>query len=150
MCPEQYIHSFAVEGAGSGPDAGSAGPLWRRIRSTAARPTSHRPPEWACWCGLYAALDVDRAVEVAQRNRGSRCVIGVVAGWGRVLVHEHGWRSQFATPAALLQCWALSPLQRRLVRRAADRYGVPVLTVRAELEDYRGDLQLHWPTPVDG
>lgn len=29
------------------------------------------------------------------------CLTGVIIGWGRVIVHEDGWRSQFARPIAL-------------------------------------------------
>ena len=149
-CPEQYIYDFSIDPLRSGPDAGSRRQLWQRLRLTTATPTRHRPPEWACSCGIYAAGDLDRAVEVAWRSRGGRWVFGLVAGWGRVLLHEHGWRSQYAAPAALLQCWVLSPLQRRLIRTLAGRYGVPVLTVRSCLEDYRDDIQPRWHPPVAG
>jgi hypothetical protein len=140
-CPEQYVHDFAIDPVWSVSDAGSRGQLWQRIRPTAATPTRHRPPEWACSCGIYAAEGLDPAVAVAERHRGRRWVVGLAAGWGRVLLHEQGWRSQYAAPAALLRCWVLSPLQRRLIGKLADRYGLPVLAVRACLEDYRDDLQ---------
>ncbi len=156
-CPEEYVHTFAIDPPGAAvdpsaarPDAASGGQLWRRIRPVTTTATLHHPPEWACSCGIYAALDLDRALEVAQRSRGRRCVVGVVAGWGRVLLHEHGWRSQYAAPAALLQCWVLSPLQRRLIRKLAGRYGLPVLTVRSDLEAYRQDVAAWWYPPPAG
>lgn len=72
-------------------------------------------PSLNCPCGLYAfwagpfAEDVP-AVRGSARSFSppfaspalvSRCVIGRVAGWGRVIQHAKGWRAGFAYPMSL-------------------------------------------------
>jgi hypothetical protein len=68
-----------------------------------------------CPCGLYA-LRPGPFTEDVPTLRGaagsfsppfaepalvSRCVIGRVAGWGRVIEHTKGWRASFAYPLSL-------------------------------------------------
>lgn len=53
----------------------------------------HRAPEVACTCGLYA-VDDPRHLRWAR----SPAVIGTVALWGRVVVHDIGWRAGHAYP----------------------------------------------------
>jgi hypothetical protein len=72
-------------------------------------------PSLECSCGLYAFWAGPFAEDVpAVRNSArsfsppfaspalvSRCVIGRVAGWGRVVQHTKGWRAGFAYPLSL-------------------------------------------------
>lgn len=76
----------------------------------------------ACSCGLHAY-----AAPRHWREHGF--VHGAVVAWGRIVVHQGGFRAQYARPVAFLESPAdwLEPI--------ADRYGVPVLG-EAELVAY--------------
>lgn len=114
----------------------------------------HKPnyvPVKGCGCGFYGYFDY----EFLQRSRapgGQRLMSlrGVVIGWGKGLLAEHGWRAKHARPVALLH-W---PERRRNVHepfhesdeedchlwngiamRIAERYNVPYVRTAAELEE---------------
>lgn len=55
----------------------------------------HDAPHNFCRCGLYAYNFEHPLVEVS----GSMAH-GAVIGWGRIILHEHGWRAEFARPVA--------------------------------------------------
>jgi hypothetical protein len=86
----------------------------------AAPATCHRCPEApgsACGCGVYAFLtgpfveDVPQVQDAWDSDRWpgtfhdiaaqQGCVIGQVAGWGRVIEHRKGWRAERAYPLSL-------------------------------------------------
>lgn len=67
-------------------------------------PLNHATPESACRCGVYAAGSQRDAEELALffMERGEAMVaLGRVALWGKVVVHEKGYRAQFAYPSLL-------------------------------------------------
>lgn len=71
---------------------------------------THTPPELDCLCGFHASPTFD----VLRRTR-CPAVLGRVALWGRVIVHERGYRARFAYPQRLrLICqfcfWQHGPL----------------------------------------
>lgn len=70
-------------------------------------------PRENCSCGIYAASSLDGAM------KHGNLVIGRVALWGTVIVHESGWRGEFAYPQALY-------VNDPKARAVAERYGVPV------------------------
>lgn len=98
-----------------------------------------------CECGIYgldvspeaspsrgAAIESLRAgvmpgVGVEAWDPPATWVLGVVAGWGRVVVGSRGWRAEYATPVALFRPRAGAPGQGDAVGRLAAAYGVPVL-----------------------
>lgn len=55
-------------------------------------------------------------------------VVGIVAGWGRVIVAERGWRAQFAKPVALFHPGSGSRVPRRAVEALAAEYGIIVIS----------------------
>lgn len=64
--------------------------------------TNSCPPDIACACGIYAYADAMRLVEEMQRMYSSLIyTIGAIAMWGRVIRHQHGYRSQYAYPLSL-------------------------------------------------
>jgi hypothetical protein len=80
-------------------------------------------------CGIHAfvAREDARAYAYAHPRRSMLFVprpvgiaIGRVSGWGRVVRHTHGWRSQYAYPFDLYLLAGDRPLARSL----ADRYAV--------------------------
>jgi hypothetical protein len=58
-----------------------------------------------CGCGLYALWTGPFAEDVPRLGAGpeltSRCVVGRVAGWGKVIEHTKGWRASLAYPLSL-------------------------------------------------
>lgn len=84
------------------------GDPWPRRRVAEARcwkHRRHRAPVRACTCGLYAARDLS-----TLRAARAPAVVGLVALWGRVIEHAHGWRAAFAYPQRLgLVCTVCLP-----------------------------------------
>lgn len=98
------------------------------------------PPVKNCTCGIYSTQrmwDV-RRVLLGQSYHGRLdarpfCV-GTVKQWGRVVVHEHGARSQFAYPRRLYvpETWNGRPLDP-LAARLEEVYDVEVVLLTEEL-----------------
>ena len=72
-----------------------------------------------CTCGLYAYAKAEDALP--NWPGASSLVLGIVRGWGRVVLHEWGWRSQYAQPLLL-------------VLSDPFRVAVPSLTARYECD----------------
>ena len=66
-----------------------------------------------CTCGIYGASNVDEAKQYGE-------ILGRVALWGHVVVHQQGWRAQYGYPTALYGV-------AEHLREALGRYGVPML-----------------------
>lgn len=104
---------------------------WKTSRS----PHPHGCPAATCECGFYALHslpelrdEVDRAIwEIDTATSGGRhgLVLGVVAGYGRVLVGTQGWRSRYARVLALYADPTVTDHTRELGATAA-AYGAPV------------------------
>lgn len=101
-------------------------------------------PSEGCQCGWHAYKDLEAmAADPEGPLRGAAVpyvhVVGVVALWGRVEVHEHGYRAQFSRPLGLVlgEQWERASLPLRV------RYGVDTAigditdaaTVAARAED---------------
>lgn len=111
--------------------------LWRTRRELQAgchmhgsRPAAHHA------CGIHAFADREDALAYVRSRRDGPMLfartparslgiaIGRVSGWGRVVRHTRGWRSQFAYPFDLY----LLTGDRALARSLADRYAVETIT----------------------
>ena len=98
------------------------------------------PPVFDCTCGIYATSRMRevRQLLLGQRygNNPSRCpiVIGRVAQWGRVVLHEDGARSEYAYPVELFVPaeWNGRSLESE-ARELGDLYGVRVEVLTAKL-----------------
>ena len=105
------------------------GTPWHTPVETAAcrRLRRHRAPDPGCNCGIYATLDLDLAVSKVQPPQ-SAGVVALVRGWGRVAIHEEGWRAEHVQPAVVFgtvpddekaelayryECEIVSPRRRR-------------------------------------
>ncbi|MSO42494.1 MAG: hypothetical protein EXQ70_11515 [Solirubrobacterales bacterium] len=71
---------------------------------------THEAPAHDCGCGLYGlhpepqhAADVFESAPAAHGNAfgDSLQIIGMIEGWGRVELHESGFRAQYARPTLL-------------------------------------------------
>src|SRR4029077_19217195 len=83
-------------------------------------PCSGHRPHQRPRCGIYAfaeAGDLQQALDPVWSE--ASFVIGTVALWGRVAVHDHGYRAQFAYPETIRAAWKCDGAQLAAV------YGVP-------------------------
>jgi hypothetical protein len=104
--------------------------LWPTRRELEARCFVHgRWPAAHHICGIHAFVTREDALAYAHTyprrsmpfmRRSLGIAIGRVSGWGRVVRHTHGWRSQCAYPFDLYLLAGNRPLARSL----ADRYAV--------------------------
>jgi hypothetical protein len=95
----------------------------------------HEAPQRACNCGFSAYYELPAEPDLPAPD----AVWGAIAGWGRIVECERGFRAQYARPLALLQ--RANPLDYgehgRRAANAADAYGIPLLE-HAELVAYAG------------
>jgi hypothetical protein len=83
--------------------------------------------------GLHAYRDLDDALEHAAAVVAPNAwpiVCGAVVMWGVILIHQHGYRAQYAKPIALLDTGPASGLAE-----VGEDYAVPRLP-RDELLQY--------------
>lgn len=96
---------------------------WNGNRPTTAScdiRSNHAAPALRCTCGLYACHSLRAAalyVDVTD------VVFGAVLGWGRVYLHENGWRAQHAQ----VLCFTSIGLPREEEIRVAAAAGLPLL-----------------------
>ncbi len=89
---------------------------------------SHPAPVQNCSCGIYAhhPFDAPRILD----GLGDGRVLGVIDAWGRIEVHELGFRAEFARPRLLLVSDEESARHRQRVARVAADHGIPCRRVR--------------------
>lgn len=95
----------------------------------------HHAPVKGCHCGYWMRDDLAGAVG----NGGN--LVGVVQGWGKVIRHEDGYRSEFASVVAFGIPWTtgMLPLSEDFIaaaKRLAERFDVPLHTEVTELNQY--------------
>lgn len=81
-------------------------------------------------CGIYAYRSSHE--DELLPWLGNQQVIGEVALWGKVRIHERGYRAEWAKIKAIYTRSTLDDDQKSLRRRAAETYGVPLVTVDSE------------------
>lgn len=100
--------------------------LWQLMRGEDPERTV---PAKDCTCGIYAVKVINEEVLQYAKSRDYSYtitksllgnVLGRVAMWGRTVMHETGWRGQYAYPQAFY-------VQNEEQRPILERYGVPVL-----------------------
>lgn len=104
---------------------------WKRSRA----PHPRGSPEVACECGFYALHTIPEMNESPGRSiweidacsSGGRhgLVLGVVEGYGRVLIGSKGWRAHFGRILALYSGSEVHDVHRPPVSEVAARYHVP-------------------------
>lgn len=83
-------------------------------------PCSLHVPHSLAGCGIYAVLDEHRLTEwLARIGPQGPLVIGTVSLWGRVAVHDHGYRAQFAYPRTIIRATGCDG------QAVAAAYGIP-------------------------
>ena len=119
---------WGIADAGSGPYLISIGNMtrgataWTPEMSAHCQSVWHPAPANGCSCGLYAWDTVADALD----HRDYGIAIGLIEGWGKVIHHEHGWRSEYARVVALIATDVTAPL----IRRLAAHYGADVIHTR--------------------
>jgi hypothetical protein len=93
------------------------------------RIVNHREgPESMCRCGVYAFRTIDALVPMLHSPFFRVCTLGEVSLWGKIIVHEGGYRAQYAYPRRL---WVDKCVPERLIK-VVSAYGVPVATTEDE------------------
>lgn len=83
------------------------------------------PPSPTCGCGFWAFNDV---LTIANGD-----VIGGVVGWGKVFVASNGWRSQYASVAAILCPNFVPGDYRQRLEFISELYNIPLVPTAREL-----------------
>lgn len=94
--------------------------------------TKHAAPSLRCSCGLYACYSLREAV---LQGFGAEVVFGAVIGWGRVFLHENGWRAQ----TAQVVCFTPIGLPREEDVAVAAAAGLPLVPSSA-VETYAAEF----------
>lgn len=81
-------------------------PVHRAIATGVSHPGSEAKncpvaPQEDCMCGLYAYHNMMWA---GTEHPLLRPIVGIVRGWGEVIVHRTGWRAEYAEVVALMDC----------------------------------------------
>jgi hypothetical protein len=91
----------------------------------------HPAPDPGCGCGLYALHPRARSSEWADSFLSIRsgAVAGVVEAWGRIELHEVGFRARFTRPKLLFEPapHLISKRDLAAIHATAGRYRVPVV-----------------------
>jgi hypothetical protein len=90
-------------------------------------------PAVGCGCGFYGWH------EPAGISHGQ--IRGAVKCWGEIIVHDVGIRAEWAEILCLFQSTTHEPW----LRRAAERYEVPIVGTQAEAEAFVADLGIRVP-----
>jgi len=120
----------------------------------------HPAPSTECSCGIYAHRSRGAALAHARATPGS--IVGEVELWGRVIEHEHGYRSEYARIRALWVPVALAPCpaeqhnvtEALAQRRSLSEYGVDTGLIHRrsglslELADLRAVFVCDPPPPA--
>lgn len=104
-------------------------------------------PDESCECGIYGlrmpggeapTRDVAAArlreelladpFASGYRGLPQDWIVGIVAGWGRVVIAERGWRAEYARPVALFRPGPDSAVPRRAVEVLGAEYAIPILS----------------------
>lgn len=96
----------------------------------------HPSPAMRCQCGYYAYVEFDEARNAQQLFRGVVPMnfefVVLVSGWGRLITHEIGFRSEYMEIAALHKGYYQHSDR---IQQVAEDMGLPYLT-KNEMEDY--------------
>jgi hypothetical protein len=115
-----------------------AGASPTRARCTAG--SGHHSPASRCGCGLYAlhptAVQCQASFGAIQRAAAASVhdaeIVGIVAAWGEVELHESGFRAEYARPhVLLLPAGSRNGSYAELVRAIGARHDAEVWEVRS-------------------
>lgn len=112
-----------------------------RVRGRLREP--HLAPHPDCSCGIYAyhpaRLDARRELVDKLSRCESSGVIGAIEAWGRLEVHEQGFRAEQARPVVLYRCGTPWEASRDSFARLAEAYGVGIVELD-DISELRGAL----------
>lgn len=98
-------------------------------------PPHTEAPQEKCTCGFYLAQNAANAFRYGY-------VLGEVCGWGKVIEHEDGWRTEYAYPKMFY-----TDIEEDVPALRA--YGVPIMTLKprdlhALVVDHTSNSPLYW------
>lgn len=92
-----------------------------------------------CSCGVYAARDLDHLIRIKYMTHG---IYGPVHLWGKVVVHDLGYRAEFAYPKAFYVPLEYLPSSLQIIEKRMHtllQFNVPIY-VPLEKESAEGAL----------
>ncbi len=91
---------------------------------------AHRAPDPECDCGLYA-YHPDSLTHEHIRGPHTTLLTGVIEAWGRIELHEDGFRAQYARPVVVFEpAFHLAALdQLANLAAVSRRYGAPIVAM---------------------
>lgn len=96
---------------------------------------THEPPYSGCSCGLYAFYDRRSCKEHGDRfSPDDSYVTGLVSAWGKVILCEYGFRSQYMKLEALvleqetIEVFGFPVCVREAFKKLSGSYRVPLLS----------------------
>ncbi len=87
----------------------------------------HEAPDVDCTCGLYSWRRPRHRWKTAPRLKNGRMVCGAVASWGRLMVHDDGFRAEHACVVTLAYPADTDPEAMDKLRRVAQKYRVDLV-----------------------
>jgi hypothetical protein len=137
LAPGGVLFPLAIPGA----------PPWQpglnRARCFAGRwRDAHEAPATNCKCGLHALHSVEDG-----RLRLGHPAVGAIAAWGEIEVYAAGFRAEYASVIALARRGSASTGSQALLREAARRYGVRLVSL-TDLESEASEFALQLPDEV--
>lgn len=94
----------------------------------------HAAPDQACECGLYSWRRPKPEWVTNPDLMDVPNVVGAVASWGRIQVHDEGFRAEHACVVVIAYGPEAGPDDRAVLDRVAGRYGVELVPL-SDLED---------------
>jgi hypothetical protein len=116
-------------------------PTLNRARCFAGH-EAHAAPATNCKCGLHALHDPDDG-----RLKLGHPAVGAIAAWGEIEVYAAGFRAEYASVIALVHEPSRSTGPPALLREAARRYGVRLVSL-ADLGAEASEFALPLPDNV--
>jgi hypothetical protein len=116
-------------------------------------------PEWSCDCGIYAVKGIEQILSSVLFSIGPVLgieqilssvlfsigpVLGEVSLWGKIVVHDQGYRAQYAYPKRL---WVPARMPDNLTS-LLEVYGVPVGSTEDTEFRWLVEQRLHLMTPA--
>ncbi len=99
----------------------------------------HEAPVYGCSCGIYAAKDYRHLGQMVQFKGYPH---GEVYLWGKIVVHRHGYRAQFAYPKNLVLPSTVNPRWAPSALEPLIAYKVDISVV-ANSSREEGGLRVH-------
>lgn len=99
----------------------------RCINKNPFQKADHIAPNKDCQCGLYCVHNCDQLWSAYSGNQNSICA--AITGWGKIEVHEGGFRSEYAEIVLLAIDSTRGPIIAEQINKSSSLYNVGVVDI---------------------